>query len=132
MSGSYSHIQTGFGHFGRHRHTQRAALSPNVINAVKRLTSGYLFKSRHQTHSFFFFYLHRSQKLLSGEKGAFRSAQRPVRSTKQGRCFQADPHALFHHLQRERAALRRPPREQRRSLSAGQRTVEPEVAADSL
>lgn len=48
--------------------TQGATLSPNVINAVKRLTSGYLFKSRHQTHSFFSFYLHRSQKLLSGEK----------------------------------------------------------------
>lgn len=51
-----------------HTHTQGAMLSANVINAVKRLTSGYLFKSRHQTHSFFSFYLHRSQKLLSGEK----------------------------------------------------------------
>lgn len=51
-----------------HTHAQGAMLSPNVINAVKWLTSGYLFKSRHQTHSFFSFYLHRSQKLLSGEK----------------------------------------------------------------
>lgn len=55
-------------------------LSRNVINAVKRLTSGYLFKSRHQTHSFFSFYLHRSQKLLSGEKRRFSERRRGQRA----------------------------------------------------
>ncbi|KAM7393651.1 hypothetical protein PAMP_020508 [Pampus punctatissimus] len=44
-----------------------------------------------------------SQKLLSGEKGAFRSAQRPARSAKQGPHFQQNSLTLFHHLQRERA-----------------------------
>lgn len=38
----------------KHTHVQGFMLSPNVISAVKRLTSGHLFKSGHQTHSFFF------------------------------------------------------------------------------
>lgn len=67
-------------HTHTHRKTQEAMLSRNVINAVKRLTSGYLFKSRHQTHSFFSFYLHRSQKLLSGEKRRFSERRRGQRA----------------------------------------------------
>lgn len=66
-------------------------LSPNVINAVKRLTSGYLFKSRHQTHSFFSFYLLRSQKLLSGEKRRFSERRRGQRTRPRTR-----PNSLSH------------------------------------
>ena len=99
-------------------------LSPNVINTVKWLTSGYLFKSRHQTHSFFFFYLHKSQKLLSREKGVFRSAQRPARLAKQGLCSQHSSLHLFHHLQRERAmpapsSARTRPLTVRRTMNSG-------------
>lgn len=70
-TGIYAQYITSCWHTHTHTLTQEAMSSPNVINAVKRLTSGYLFKSRHQTHSFFSFYLHRSQKLLSGEKRRF-------------------------------------------------------------
>lgn len=73
-----------------HRKTQGAVLSQNVINAVKRLTSGYLFKSRHQTHSFFPFYLLRSQKLLSGEKRRFPERRRGQRARPRTR-----PNSLF-------------------------------------
>lgn len=95
-SQSHSRTQTSSGEFTAqymtsfwhvrarpHKHagkTQEAVLSPNVINAAKRLTSGYLFKSRHQTHSFFSFYLLRSQKLLSGEKGRFSERRRGQRT----------------------------------------------------
>ena len=88
-------------HTHTHTYTHRAMLSPNVINAVKRLTSGYLFKSRHQTHSFFFFIStdHRSycqgrkapSDQLSGQLGQTRpalSAQLPrsLSSFTEGAC----------------------------------------------
>ncbi|KAF0037903.1 hypothetical protein F2P81_010777 [Scophthalmus maximus] len=44
---------------------------------------------------------HRSDS--RGKRGAFRSAQRPARSAKQGPHFHHNSLALFHHLQRERA-----------------------------
>lgn len=88
-----------------HRKTQEAMLSPNVINAVKRLTSGYLFKSRHQTHSFFSSYLLRSQKLLSGEKRRFSERRLGQRTRPRTRPDSLSLSlALFHHLQMERAA----------------------------
>lgn len=51
--------------------THRTTLSSDVINALKRLTSEHLFKSRHQTHSFFFFFfisLQITEVTVGGEK----------------------------------------------------------------
>lgn len=107
-------------------------LSPNVINAVERLTSGYLFKSRHQTHSFFFFIStdHRSycqgrkapSDQLSGQRG------RPNKA-----CSFSTTLSLSFIIYRGSVPRQRSlPPGQGRSLSARQWIVGLEVAVDSL
>ena len=136
MSDSYLRIHNKCAHVGTHTHTdthtQGAVLSPNVINAVKRLTSGYLFKSRHQTHSFFFFISTDHRSYCQGRK-----APSDQLSVQRGRPNKASAFSrtllLSFIIYRGSVPRQRcPPQKQGLSLSSGQWTVEPEVAVDSL
>ncbi len=123
-------------HTHTHTHTdtrtQGAMLSPNVINAVKRLTSGYLFKSRHQTHSFFFFISIDHRSYCQGRKAPSDHLSVQRGRPNKARAFSTTLSLSFIIYRGSVPRPHRPPREQGRSLSGGQWTVELEVAVDSL
>lgn len=84
------------------QHTHEAMLSPNVTNAVTRLSSGCLFKSQHQTHSFLVFISTHHRSFCQGERPLLICSAAGV-VVKHDPDFQRESLALFHHLQRERA-----------------------------
>lgn len=116
-------------------HTQTTdMLSPNVINTVKRLTSWYLFKSQHQTNSFFFFIWLIREVTVRGERRLPISSPSCVQRDRpnKARAFSSTPSLSFIIYRGSVPHQRRPRPEQGRSLSGGQWTVELEVAAESL
>lgn len=98
-------------------HTQGAMLSPNVINAVKRLTSGYLFKSRHQTHSFFFFISTDHRSYCQGRKAPSDQLSVQRGRPNKARAFSTTLSLSFIIYRGSVPRPHRPPREQGRSLS---------------
>lgn len=132
MSDSSLHIQSRCWRTHTHTHNHGAMLSPNVINAVKRLTSAYLFKSRHQTHSFFFFICTDHRSYCQGRKAPSDRLSGQRSRPNKARAFSTTLSLSFIIYRGSVPRQRRPPPEQGRSLSCGQWTVELEVAVDSL